>query len=76
MGIYEMMDVTPAVRRMVHAGAPTHELRETLKQHGHLSLRDEGVVLALEGKTTLEEVLRVTQNDDETLAEEMRRDAA
>ena len=76
MGIYEMMDVTPAVRRMVHAGAPTHELRETLKQHGHLSLRDEGVVLALEGKTTLEEVLRVTQNDDEILAEEMRRDAA
>ena len=65
VGIYEVMEVTPEIRRMVHHAAPTHELREKIKQSGGLSLRDEGVLIAIDGKTSLEEVLRVTHNDDE-----------
>ena len=49
---------------MVHRGVPTHELREGWQKGGGLSLRQEGVLLALEGKTSLEEVLRVTHCDD------------
>ncbi|MCC6286153.1 MAG: type II/IV secretion system protein [Phycisphaerales bacterium] len=64
VGVYEVMEVTPALRRMVHGGAPTHELREQFRRGGGLSLRDEGVLLAIEGKTSLEEVLRVTHTDD------------
>jgi len=64
VGVYEVMEVTPAIRRMVHSGAPTHELREQFRRGGGLSLRDEGVLLAIEGKTSLEEVLRVTHTDD------------
>ncbi|HVU62521.1 MAG TPA: ATPase, T2SS/T4P/T4SS family [Phycisphaerales bacterium] len=64
-GVYEVMEVTPELRRMIHHGAPTHELRERLQNSGYLSLRQEGVLLALEGKTSLEEVLRVTQDDSE-----------
>jgi type IV pilus assembly protein PilB len=64
-GIYEVMEVTPELRRMIHHSAPTHELRERLQNSGYLSLRQEGVILALEGKTSLEEVLRVTQDDTE-----------
>ena len=66
LGIYEVMDVSPGVRRMIHHGAPTHELRERLKEQGCLTLREEGVLLAIAGKTNLEEVLRVTHTDDET----------
>src|SRR4029079_4257283 len=62
-GIYEVMEVTPELRRMIHHGAPTHELRRRLQDSGYLSLRDEGVLPALEGRTSLEEVLRVTQDD-------------
>ncbi len=64
-GIYEVMEVTPDVRRMVHHNSAAHEIREKLSERGSLSLRQEGVLLALEGRTSLEEVLRVTHNDDE-----------
>ena len=63
-GIYEVMDVTPDLRRMIHAGAPSHEFRARLRERGWLTLRQEGVLLALEGKTSLEEVLRVTHSED------------
>lgn len=65
LGIYEVMAVTPDLRRLVHLNAPTHELRAKLASSGFLSLREEGVLLALEGKTSLEEVLRVTRNEEE-----------
>ena len=65
LGIYELMEITPEIRRMVYREAPSHELRETLKRNGLLALRDEGVRLALELKTSLEEILRVTHNDED-----------
>jgi type IV pilus assembly protein PilB len=65
VGIYEVFEVTPDIRRMIHHARPTHELREAMRRSGGLTLREEGVQLAIEGRTSLEEVLRVTQNDDE-----------
>ncbi len=64
-GIYEVFEVTPELRRMIHHGNTTHELRARMRESGCLTLREEGVQLAMEGKTSLEEILRVTQNDDE-----------
>jgi len=64
-GVYEVFEVTPELRRMIHLGRPTHELRAKMRELGALSLREEGVALAMDGRTTLEEILRVTQNDDE-----------
>ncbi len=64
-GIYEVMEVTPALRRMIHQAAPSHELREQLKKEGSRTLREEGVALALEGKSSLDEILRVTHDDQE-----------
>ncbi len=68
MGIYEFMEVTPAIRRMVHTMAPSHELRASIRESGGLSLRQEGVLVAVAGKTSLEEVLRATQDDGDDLA--------
>lgn len=65
LGVYEVFEVTPELRRMVHHGRPSHELRAKMKDQGGLTLREEGVLLAMDGKTSLEEILRVTQNDDE-----------
>ncbi len=67
-GVYEVMEITPELRRLIHHGAPTHELRAKLQNSGYLSLRQEGVLLALEGKASLEEILRVTQDDMEEAA--------
>lgn len=71
IGVYEVMEVSPEVRRMVHRGAATHELRDKIRQHGGLSLREEGVAIALQSKSSLEEVLRVTQNDQEVVAQDV-----
>ncbi|MCC6679088.1 MAG: Flp pilus assembly complex ATPase component TadA [Phycisphaerales bacterium] len=68
IGVYEMMEITPELRRMIHQGAPTHALRDRHRQGGGLTLREEGVLLALEGRTSLEEALRVTHNEDEPAA--------
>ncbi|MEM1329201.1 MAG: ATPase, T2SS/T4P/T4SS family [Planctomycetota bacterium] len=65
VGVYEVMEVTPAIRRMIYADAPTHEIRGAHQSDGGLTLREEGVELALAGKTSLEEVLRVTHTDAE-----------
>lgn len=66
VGVYEVMEVTPELRRLIHQAAPVHQLWDLLRRQGMLTLRDEGVLLALEGKTSLDEVLRVTHNDEQT----------
>ena len=63
-GVYAVMEVTPELRRLVHKAAPTHELRESLAKQGVLTLRAEGVLLSVDGKTSLEEVLAVTHSED------------
>ncbi len=82
-GIYEVMEVTPELRRLVHVGASSQDIRRSMRRHGEqagagtgLTLREEGVLLALEGKTSLEEVLRVTQDEGEEAAAEPQARAA
>ncbi len=64
-GIYEVMEVADEIRRLIHRASPTHELRAALQVHGVLTLREEGVQLAMRGRSSLEEVLRATHIDDE-----------
>lgn len=64
-GVYEVMEVTPEIRRMVYRACPTHEIREKLREFGALSLRDEGIAAAVEGRTSLEEIVRVTHSDED-----------
>lgn len=64
MGIYEFMEVTPELRRLIYAGAPKHKLRALLSSQNQLSLRQEGVKLAIAHHTSLEEILNVTKVDD------------
>ncbi len=64
MGIYEFMEVNSELRRLIYRNAPTHQLRGLLHSQGQQSLREEGVRLAIEHRTSLEEIIRVTQVDD------------
>ena len=64
MGVYEVMEITPDLRRLVHAAAPSHVMREKMTQAGIKTLREEGVLLALDGKCSLEEVLSVTHSEE------------
>lgn len=68
-GIYEVMEVTSAVRRMIHLGSSTADIRRSLRKDGFKTLREEGVLLALDGRTSLEEALRVTKLEEDRDAE-------
>ena len=63
LGVYEVMEVTGDLRRLIHRAEPTHRLREEVGRQGGLTLRQEGLLLAMAGKTSLEEVLRVTHDE-------------
>ena len=58
------MEVTPDLRPMIHRAAASHELRARLRAAGALTLREEGAILALEGRSSLEEILSVTHTED------------
>jgi len=63
-GIYSVMEVTPVLRQLIHRAAPTHELHAELRKQGVPALREEGVLLALDGRSSLEEILTVTHSQD------------
>ncbi len=59
-GLYEVMAMSSALRRMVLKGASTEELREQGVKEGMLTLRMDGMVKIKKGVTTLEEVVKET----------------
>jgi len=63
-GIYSVMEVTPVLRQLIHRAAPTYELHAELRKQGVPALREEGVLLALDGRSSLEEILTVTHSQD------------
>jgi len=59
-GIYELVIIDATMRDLIHDGASENALTKHARTQGH-SITFDGYRLVLEGKTTLEEVLRVTR---------------
>ena len=59
-GLYEVMAMSPALRRMILMGASNAELRDTAVAEGMLTLRMDGIRKLEKGITTLEEVVKET----------------
>ena len=57
--IYEIVPVDDHMRRLIHGNAAEYELENHARRYAG-SIRDDGLRKVLAGKTTLEEVLRVT----------------
>ncbi len=62
-GIYELFGVNEEIRSLILRKAPTGEIRRHATAQGMLTLREDGWAKARAGVTTVEEVLRVTQED-------------
>jgi type IV pilus assembly protein PilB len=62
-GIYELMIMTPQVREMAFKGESTQNVRRMARKQGMRTLFEDGIVKAIRGITTIDEVLRVTQKD-------------
>jgi len=61
--ILEAMLLDDAMREMIITRKPLDDLRSYCLSHGMKSLRQEGLEHALSGRTSLEEILRVTAED-------------
>lgn len=57
--IYEIVPVDDHMRRLIHGNAAEYEIESYARQQSG-SIRDDGLRKVLAGKTTIEEVLRVT----------------
>ena len=63
MGIYELMSMTNTIREMTFKGESTQVIRKLARKQGMRTLFEDGMIKAMKGQTTLDEVLRITQHD-------------
>ncbi|WP_462159301.1 type II secretion system ATPase GspE [Pseudoalteromonas sp. GB56] len=61
-GIHEMLIVDDHIRELIHNGKGEQSVEKYIRQHSP-SIRGDGCARVLAGKTTLEEVLRVTREE-------------
>jgi type IV pilus assembly protein PilB len=60
IGIYEVMEVNDEIEMLAAKKAPTERIREAALRNGMRTLRNDGLLKAKMGLTSVEEVLRVT----------------
>ena len=63
MGIYELLTSNDEVRDLATSRAPSNEIKKAARRGGMETLREDGWKKALEGITSIDEVLRVTKAD-------------
>ena len=60
MGIYELLIVDEDIRRAVASGKDAAAIKTICVSKGMRTLRGDGNIQAMNGKTTIDEVLRIT----------------
>ncbi len=61
-GLFELLQVTPRIARLINEKAPQQELKREALNDGMLTLRDYGIMKIARGETTFEEVMAVTDD--------------
>ena len=59
-GLYELVEVNDTVRTLINERAPSLVLRQRVIEMGMATIRDEGMRLIFDGRTTVEEVVKYT----------------
>jgi general secretion pathway protein E len=60
-GIYEFLLMNEAIKAMVLNTSDANQINKAARAEGMVNLREDGINKVMEGKTTVSEVLRVTQ---------------
>lgn len=69
-GVFEVAQMTKEIEEVIRDGGGMRELNESVKQQGFLNMKQDGVVKALKGVTTLEEIFRVLGSETDDVVEE------
>ncbi|OGG28109.1 hypothetical protein A3A64_01340 [Candidatus Gottesmanbacteria bacterium RIFCSPLOWO2_01_FULL_48_11] len=62
VGVFEVFPVTEGVSKLILTRAPMRDIEKQAVSEGMITMKQDGYMKALEGITTLEEVLRVAQD--------------
>lgn len=60
MGIYEVLGSSPSIQKLIVSNATSDEIQEEATKTGMMTMQIDGLIKALRGQTTIEEILRVT----------------
>lgn len=63
MGIYEVFNITPEVQDLILKHATSAEIQALAQKQGMITMREDGYLKALAGRTTLTEINRVASAD-------------
>lgn len=66
-GVFEMMAITEEIRALIMERASAGRMRRVAMQQGMNGLRDDGWRLVREGRTTIEEIVRNTMDEEHSL---------
>ena len=61
LGLYEQLVIDDVCRDLISRNPTVTEMRKTVKERGMVSIREDGYEKVLTGQTTIEEVVRVTE---------------
>lgn len=61
IGIHEVLELTPAIADMILQKAPAQDIQGKAEQDGMILMWQDGFIKALQGITTIDEVLRVSK---------------
>jgi len=62
LGIYELLVMDDHLRDMVTRNPDVNQLRKLCRERGLVTLREDGLAKVMKGLTTVDEILRVTEN--------------
>ena len=60
MGIYEVLNNTTAVQNLIVASGTSDEIQDKAISEGMLTMQLDGLIKAMIGMTSIQEILRVT----------------
>ncbi|MBI2634663.1 type II/IV secretion system protein [Candidatus Peregrinibacteria bacterium] len=64
LGLYEVLRMNNELRKLIAEGATTMQIQEAAQNGGMVTLEQAGIIRALEGLTTLDEVYRVANKTE------------
>ncbi len=59
VGIHEVLKMSPTIKELIMKGATSADIENQAKKEGMITMLEDGIFIAAQGHTTIEEVLRV-----------------
>ncbi len=61
IGIYEVMHFSDEIRALIRSGSSPKEIVDKARENDLILMREDGILKAMRGKTSLEELFRVIE---------------